>query len=223
MMSDRRERLLFVLTLLWSAEHFASHLILSRYGIGISLLAPIIALASVLGLAYRSLSKFSLYAITPLLFVGLLGPAQSTMTLALLLAVILSLVSFRRPPPWAGAYLASAIYFFAGLNKLVSEVWWDGMYVEQYLPQFIDATGLTLAVVIGTIVVEFVLALSLSLRLRASLALLAAFHLGIVVLVSTDLLHAFALAIYGAIMLYLSYEASMLKIKDLHRFLRGRS
>jgi len=85
------------------------------YELGISAIASLTFLVSIGGLAWRRFSGMGHNLLVLLFFVAALGPSQSTMAVAFLLAVILSRVTKNGSNPWAGAYIAAGVYFFAGL------------------------------------------------------------------------------------------------------------
>ena len=216
-----REKLLFVLTLLWGVDHLVGWFVYSKYGIGITALAVLVMAASLSGVFFPQLAPVALNALIIVFFVGLLGPAQSTMTFAFLLATLLGRLTLSEARPWGGAYIASGVYLFAGLNKMFSEDWQDGKIVGFYFPDFVLDLRINEVIAGATVFAEIGLALALFLRLRLALVGILALHVGIVLLVSTDPHHYFSLALYGGVMFHLAYWGSTLSIRNFVGFFRG--
>ena len=217
-----KEKLLFVLTLLWAVDHLVGWFVYPKYGIGITALAGLVIIGSVVGFFFPQLALMSLNCLALVFFVGLLGPAQSTMTFAFLLTTFLSRVTYGDAKPWAGAYIASGVYLFAGLNKAFSEDWTDGKIIGFYFPEFILNLEINGILAHATVAIELGLAVLLFFRLRVALVGIIVLHVGIVLFVSTDLHHVFSLSLYGAIMVHLAYWSSTLKIRNLILFFRGK-
>jgi len=217
-----REKLLFVLTLLWGVDHLVGWFVYPKYGIGITALAGLAIIGSIVGFLLPHLALISLNGLSLVFFVGLLGPTQSTMTFAFLLATLLVRVTYREPRPWAGAYIASAVYLFAGLNKAFSEDWMDGKIIGFYFPEFILNWEINGILARSTVAIELGLALLLFLRLRIAIVGIIALHVGIVLCVTANLYDVFSLGIYGAIMVHLAYWSSTLKLRNLILFFRGK-
>lgn len=220
MTKPSREQVLFALTFLWAVDHLWGWFVFNKYGIGISPVAILIVLASLIGMIQPRSSIPVHNALLVLFFVVALGPSQSTETVAFLLTILLSRITLGSPRPWGGAFIASGIYLFAGLNKLVSDEWRDGRI---YSLGFAENLGLEWVVIYGTVGVEIGLALLLFLRLRVALVAIVVFHIAIALLVSSDIHHVYSLLVYGGIMFYLAFGSCRVTLRNLLTFIRGRA
>jgi hypothetical protein len=150
----------------------------------------------------KKIEKFLLLKfIEPMIFLILaLSVARSTMTVAFFyISLNLMLASiYHKPLHFFFKPTVICIYIFAGLNKF-SPGFRDGDILSQYLPQPFQPYSGSLAIL--AILTELSIAVLVYFNLFIAKYFTIALHLGILILIPTDLLHFYSLAIYGVAMI----------------------
>lgn len=192
-MSDRKtQRTIAVLSGLYGLD-----MIVAQYGSGSRVLGSLLTVSLLALLRPASVDVVVRFQVV-ILFVSVMGPAESTMTVALFWASLASVALSDVERAYAFRLLASSIYGFAGLQKLLSAAWMRGDVFDVFFPAFavppIPGIVAIAEVVLGTLVYV---------APRRAIFAVILLHVGIVIFISTDVRHGMSLAVYGILMVVL--------------------
>lgn len=172
-------------------------MVFAQYGPGSTVVGSLLAsslIALLRPVRVDTVAKFQLL----LLFVSVMGPAESTMTVALFWSSLAGVAFSGIEREQAFRLLATSIYGFAGLQKFLSAAWMNGDVFDIFVPAL--AARPIPSIIAAT---EVALGCLVWINPRRAIMGVVAFHVGIVVFISTSLRHAIALGIYGILMVVL--------------------